>query len=269
MTTLTIWRWDGLTDKTENWAGIKIMLKIENGKKVKICTDNHYFKLKFGKGVKESIIYISGESAEIDIPSDEALSVFPDGAFDDAKASVIGDNASESEILSYRNLALNPADMPGQNEYFPHTYANFVTRNSIRFESRNAIDGFAETDGHYGFPFQAWGGGDRNDLEFDIDFGRNVMIDKLVIYMRADYTVNEEGLEHDTYWNKITVCFSDNSEMILTLKKSGGGQSFSFEPKTVRTIKLKNLVRDMSFPTRGFAALSQIEVWGRDIIKTE
>ena len=53
--------------------------------------------------------------------------------------------------------------------------------------------------------------------------------------------------------------------MTLNLEKSGGGQSFSFEPKTVNRLKLKNLVRDLSFPTRGFAALSQIEVWGRDI----
>ncbi len=241
------------------------MLKAENGKRIKIYADNHYFKLKFGNGVKESIIYMPGKSAEIDVPSGEALSVFPGGAFDDVKTSVLGSAATDGDVFSYRNLALNPADMPGQNEYFPHTYANFVTRNSIRFESRNAVDGFAETGGHYGFPHQAWGGGDRNDLEFNIDFGRNVLIDKLVIYMRADYTKNEEGQEHDTYWKEITVCFSDNTNIILNLKKSGEGQTFSFKPRTVTSLKLKNLVRDLSYPTRGFAALSQIEVWGSDI----
>lgn len=241
------------------------MLEITDNKKVKISTDKRYVKLRFGSGVKESIVYIPGGSAQIDIPSGETLSVFPDGAFDNAEESVLCTEADDGEISAYRNLALNPADMPGQDTYFPHTYANFVTRNSIRFESRNTVDGFAETGGHYGFPFQSWGGGDRNDLEFNIDFGREVLIDKLVIYMRADYSVNEEGKEHDTYWNKITVCFSDKTEMTLNLEKSGGGQGFSFEPKTVNGLKLKNLVRDLSFPTRGFAALSQIEVWGRDM----
>lgn len=241
-------------------------MKIEDNV-LKIADEGCYVHLRMGKGVQESIVYLPKGAAEIPIPSGEGLEVFPEDAFEEGVDSFFCALATKEKITSYRNLALNPADMPGQSDYFPHASANFVSKNSFRFETRSAIDGFAETNGHYGFPFQAWGGGDRDDLEYCLEFGRPVEVDKLVLYLRADYSKNEEGKEHDTYWKEVTVQFSDGTSMTVHPVKSGDGQCFPFTPRIITDLKLKNLVRDWSFPTRGFAALSQIEVWGRDILK--
>lgn len=243
-----------------------MLMKIEDNK-LKITEESHYVRLRMGKDVKESIVYLPKGKMEIPIPSGEDLAVFPEGGFADGLNSFFCTAATAEEITTYRNLALNPADMPGQSEYFPHASANFISKNSIRFESRNAIDGFAETKGHYGFPFQAWGGGDRDDLEYSLEFGRPVKVDKLVMYLRADYSKNNEGKEHDTYWKEVTVQFSDGTSMTVNPVKSGEGQTFAFSPRIITGLKLKNLVRDWDFSTRGFAALSQIEVWGKDILK--
>lgn len=239
-------------------------MNIENGI-LKIKENSNYICLRAGKGIPESIIYIPSGEMDFSIPSGEALSVYPKNAFKDILNSFYYRSASAEEISAYRNLALNPADKPNQNSYFPHAKANHVTRNSIWFESRNAIDGFAATSSHVGFPFQSWGGGDRDDLEFSLDFGRPVEIDKIVFYLRADYRT-DDGKEHDTYWKDITIEFSDGTSLTVHPQKSGNAQSFSFQSRIITNIKLTNLVRDLSFPTRGFAALSQIEVWGRDII---
>lgn len=241
-------------------------IKLE-GSVLNIAAETHYVQLRMGRGVPESIVYLPDGKAEIPVPSGNMLAVFPEDAFADGIQSVLCTPAAQEEITAYRNLALNPADMPGQVSYFPHSSANFISKNSVHFESRNAIDGFTETNGHYGFPFQSWGGGDRDDLEFSLEFGRAVKADKLVLYLRADYSRNEEGKEHDTYWKEVTVRFSDGTSMVLHPVKSGEGQVFSFAPRVITGLKLTNLVRDWSFPTRGFAALSQIEVWGRDVLE--
>lgn len=242
-----------------------MIVKTENGR-LKIEEESQYVKLRVGRGIKESIVYIPEGKMEFIIPVGENTSVYPPSAFDDVENCFLCSKPLAEELRAYRNLALNPLDLPGQRSYYPHAEANFVTRNSIRFEGRNAIDGFCDTEGHYGFPYQAWGGGDRDDLEFNLYFGRPVEIDKIVLYLRADYSKDNSGREHDTYWKDVTIGFSDGTSMMVHPIKSGKGQSFEFEPRVTEKIKLNRLVRDFGFSTRGFAALSQIEVWGRDII---
>ena len=55
------------------------------------------------------------------------------------------------------------------------------------FAARNAIDGFKENRHHGGWPNQSWGPEKRNDLWWQVNFGREVEIDKLVITIRADF----------------------------------------------------------------------------------
>ena len=69
--------------------------------------------------------------------------------------------------------------MPTHKKSFPHAYANFVTREEPCFYARNAIDGVINNQGHGNYPFHSWAGGARNDLEYTLDFGKEVEFDKL------------------------------------------------------------------------------------------
>lgn len=237
-----------------------------NENKLEINAGCHYIKFRADKNLAETIIYLPEKKMEYIIPTGERLDVYPKGSFEGPDYTYSCVEATSEEIVKYRNLALNPADRRGETNYFPHSDANYVTRDSIWFESRNAIDGFVGPCGHHGFPHQSWGGGDRDDLEYFLYFGRPVLVDKLVLHLRADYNVSNDK-EHDTYWKSIKVEFSDGSEIAISPVKTADGQVFTFEPKTISSLKLTNLVRDWSFPTMGYAALSQIEVWGKDIIE--
>ena len=82
-------------------------------------------------------------------------------------------------------------------KYFPHASANFVTREDPCFYERNAIDGVMNNQGHGAYPYHSWAGGARNDLEFFLDFGRDVEIDKLVFFLRADFVHDAKtGIPH-------------------------------------------------------------------------
>src|SRR5450432_4084198 len=60
---------------------------------------------------------------------------------------------SKPELAGYRNLALNPCDLPQPEQavpaFFPHASSNSVSRSLFDFEARNAIDG-AALNGHHG-----------------------------------------------------------------------------------------------------------------------
>ncbi len=236
------------------------------GDVIKISADTNYIRLKIDKSLKESIIYLPEKKMDYEVPTGEQLAAYPPEAFTTAPHIINCREATKEEIGEYRNLAVNAADKRGKVNFFPHSDANFVTKDLPYFESRNAIDGICRNESHGTYPYQSWGGGDRNDLEYYLEFGRQVLADKIVLYLRSDYTVNEQGEQHDTYWKQITVDFSDGSELTLAPVKTEAPQVFTFEEKKITGLTLRNLVRDRSFPTRGFAALNQIEVYGRDII---
>ncbi|MGN0149522.1 MAG: carbohydrate-binding protein [Clostridia bacterium] len=233
---------------------------------IEIFADTNYIKLKIDKTLNSSIVYLPKKHMRYEIPFGEQLTAYPPNAFSDIPHIIECREASEEEVNEYRNLALNSADRRRSVNCFPHSAANFVTKDLPYFESRNAIDGVCQNSGHGLYPYHSWGGGDRDDLEYYLDFGRNVLIDKIVLYLRADYSENEQGELHDTYWKHITVKFSDNTELELSPLKTKKAQVFTFNQKKVSGLTLYNLVRDRSFPNRGFAALSQIEVYGKDEI---
>lgn len=236
------------------------------GDVIEIFADTNYIQLKIDKNLRSSIVYLPEKQMRYKIPFGEQFAAYPPNAFSEVPHIIECREASETEVGEYRNLALNPADKRGIVNYFPHSDANFVTRDLPYFESRNAIDGICQNDWHGLYPYQSWGGGDRDDLEFYLDFGRDVIIDKIILYLRADYSENEQGELHDTYWKHIAVKFSDNSKFELSPVKTEKGQVFTFDEKKVSGLTIYNLIRDRSFPNRGFAALSQIEVYGRDEI---
>jgi len=194
---------------------------------------------------------------EYEIPSKAFSIMYSKETFAGSSHTIKVREATDEEAYGVRNIALNPYDMRWQKKYFPHASANFVTRDDPSFFERNAIDGVHETAGHGPYPYHSWAGGAREDLEYVLDFGAPVEIEKVVFYLRADFP-------HDTYWKNIDVEFSDGSRATAEFDMTGEGQELVLpEPVTTKKIKLTNF-KQVSYPL-SWAALSEIEVYGKYI----
>ena len=71
--------------------------------------------------------------------------------------------------------------------------------------------------------------------------------------LRADFP-------HDAWWTQATVEFDDGSREVLELKKSAAPQCFAIAPRTVKSLKLFELIK--AEDPSPFPALTQIEAWG-------
>ena len=218
--------------------------------------DTEFLSLKLDETIAESIIFIPTSTLEFEIPFGDLRRGYDEKAFSGNSHHI---KVSEPEDTAYelRNIALNSHDRRGQKRYFPHAYANLVTREDVCFYERNAIDGIRDNEGHGPYPFHSWAGGAREDLEYYIDFGSEVEVEKLVFYLRADFP-------HDTYWKNIDVEFSDGSRVTAEFEETKDGQEVVLPEKVVtKTVHLTNF-KQVSFPL-SWAALSQVEVYGRYI----
>jgi 4-deoxy-L-threo-5-hexosulose-uronate ketol-isomerase len=159
--------------------------------------------------------------------------------------------------------------MPNSKNAYPHAVANFVTREEPCFYARNAIDGIKENQSHGKYPYHSWAGGARKDLEFTIDFGQTVEVDKLTFYLRSDFKHDKYGVPHDSYWKSIDAEFSNGDIINCQFKllsddlheENQKGIEISFDKRKTKSIKLKNFKQ--ATEKLGFAALTQIEVYGK------
>ena len=221
--------------------------------------------------LQESFLYLPNKSFTFAIPSKrEREACYAPTAFQ-GKAHPITAREVEEEFYKTRNVALNPHDLRGKTGGYPHASANFVTRDEPCFYERNAIDGERNNQGHGAYPYHSWAGGARNDLEYTLDFGNEVEIDKMKFYLRADFRKESGGLPHDSYWKAMDVAFSDGEitkcffVMDRTLfpnpENEKGIEIVLEKPKKTRSVKLFNFMQATEI--LGFAALTQIEVYGR------
>lgn len=215
-----------------------------------------FYKIKLEDTIEETLIYVNGTNFIYHIP-------FKNNRSNLSPKSFVGDchiisvvKATDEEVYSRRNLAINPYDSHTNDTFYPHAYANVETRNEATFAARNAIDGYFHNESHGSFPFQSWGINRNPDAEFTVDFGRIVEIDEILITLRADYP-------HDNYWKEVTLEFSDKTTVVANLEMSGKRQSIKFDKKVVNKVTLKKLIKgDLISP---FPALTQFEVMGKDI----
>ncbi|MFN7027462.1 MAG: carbohydrate-binding protein, partial [Pseudorhizobium sp.] len=163
--------------------------------------------------------------------------------------------ARHDEIAGRRNLALNPFDDHGNASVFPHASANVETRGEAVFAARNAIDGEKANDDHGFWPYTSWGINRDPEASLTLEFGRAVVIDEIVLYLRADFP-------HDAWWENASIACSNGHAACLSLVKSGGAQTFALGEQTVEWIRLHSLVK--AADPSPFPALTQIEVWGRE-----
>lgn len=161
--------------------------------------------------------------------------------------------ARTEEMEVYRNLALNPMDQHENASYFPHASANVETRGESVFAAKNAIDGVLANRSHGEWPYQSWGINRQADACMKVEFGKLVETDKVVLYTRADFP-------HDSWWQQVSLSFSDGSEIIWELEKRTDAHVITFDKKRIEWISLGNLIK--AEDESPFPALTQIEVYG-------
>ena len=211
--------------------------------------------VKVDQAIAPALMYLPDGSLTYTIPQDEERRAYPPNVFA-AEVHVLQAWLPEKqEILSHRNLGLNPADQRGEPPAFPHASANIETRNEAVFAARNVIDGWTLNSSHGDWPFQSWGIGAREDAWCLLEFGREVMVDEMALVIRADFP-------HDAYWVRGCVALSDGSVIPFPLKKTSEPQRIVLGIHRVMWMRLEQLVK--SDDQSAFPALSEWEVYGRD-----
>ena len=164
----------------------------------------------------------------------------------------------EDNDNEYRNLACNPADQRHVSGAYPHISANVETRDESVFFARNTIDGLHTAASHGKWPYLSWGIGGRPDAEIKLDFGREVLIDAMALYLRADF-------EKSGHWVRATVHLSDGFSKTFTLKKYEGAQPVSLDGRhTVTWARLDQLIVTDAQPSP-YPSLRQWEIFGKDL----
>ena len=230
----------------------------ESGDKIVIHKpDTEYLAIKLDETLEESIIFSPLSTIEYPIPFGELMAGYDRNAFKGTEHRITVCEPDDSIKYGSRKISLNSYDIRGQKKYFPHAYANLVTREAPCFFERNAIDGIIENHDHGDYPYHSWAGGAREDLEYFLDFGTQVEIEKIVFFLRADFP-------HDTYWKSLDVEFDDKTRITADFTKTADGQELVLpEKKLTRKIHLTNF-KQAELPF-SWAALSQIEVYGKYI----
>ena len=229
--------------------------------RIELC-DGAFVKLKLDPTLAESIVYVPDGTFEFAVPFDrERQACYAPGAFDGDDHRIVVSEPTDAEIYDDRLISLNSHDRHNVPKYFPHAVANFVTREDPCFFERNAIDGVIDNSNHGFFPYHSWGGGLREDLEYELHFGTEVEVSSVVLFLRADFP-------HDTYWKECDVEFSDGTKVHANLIGTADGQKVDFEPKQTEMVKLTGFKQQrLEDGSLSFAALTQIEVYGKYIKK--
>ncbi len=228
------------------------------GDKFLIKTDTEeYLAVRLDETLCESIVFVPNKRMEYLIPQGRLMAGYDSTAFSGDVHKISVRIPEDEEIYAVRNIALNSHDLSGQKGVYPHAHANLVTRNEPCFFERNAIDGVCDNKGHGNFPHHSWAAGAREDLEYYIDFGTDVEIEKIVFFLRADFP-------HDTYWKSVDVKFSDKKTLTAYFEETADGQALICGEKiTAKSIHLTNFKQAVH--PFSWAALSQIEVYGKYI----
>lgn len=203
----------------------------------------------------ESRIYVTAPQIVYDIPFEQKKRSYNPKAFSGSKHYITVREIYDHEYAHYRNLAKNVMDQHAEKGYYPHASANVETRGEAVFEAKNAIDGVIANLSHGEWPYASWGINQRADAMFQLDFGRSVSFDMIVIYTRADFP-------HDNWWIQGRIDFSDGSHEIVSLQKTHLPQQFKINREGITWLRLSELIKGED--PSPFPALTQIEVYGTE-----
>ena len=233
-------------------------MRFSEGDTIKLTVQhpNQFLVVKLDETLDPTLIYLTGKEWVYRVPlSSGDLPSASDLSFKGKSHYLSARLAKDHEIKAYKNLALNPHDQKEISGAYPHATANVETRNDSTFFAKNAINGIYANLSHGSYPYQSWGINRQTDAAITIDFGRLVTVDKIGLVLRSDFP-------HDSYWEQVSVIFSDGSEEILSTVKSPSVQMFDIIPRTTTNVTLTNLIKaadDSPFP-----ALTELEVYGTE-----
>lgn len=224
---------------------------------IETSTPNTYLVAQVDDAMDKSFVYMTENKVEYVIPFGEKKIAMSPKVFTGNIHLLLVRVAKKEEIQCYKNLACNVIDQQTIKGLYPHASANVETRGEAVFAASNAINGNCENHLHGAWPYESWGIGMRDDAELKVEFGREVSVDKIVLYTRADFP-------HDNWWTSVTFDFSDGSKVVASLEKSDKAHVITFEERKIQWLTFNNLIKaDDPSP---FPALSQIEVYGKEVL---
>ncbi len=227
----------------------------EDGDRVVLELDRErcFLVIQLEDTLPPEIIYVPGNRMDYPIPpADNRLNYSP-RSFADSRHLVRARCATSEETAIRRDLARNVYDCHGDHGFFPHAKANVETRGEAVFAARNAIDGVFENSSHGSWPYESWGINRDPDAALRLFFGRRVLVDEVRLTLRADFP-------HDSWWEQVTVLFSDGSKETLDTVKTALPQSFQLKPREIEWLELRELKKAPD--ESPFPALTELEVFG-------
>ena len=229
------------------------------GDTFRVTSDSEFIEVSFDESQAASTVYVPDRELKYSVPYGVMLDAYDAESWEKSGHRITVREVCGDDVCAKRNIAMNSIDMEGASGVFPHAEANFVTRGEEVFKPRNAIDGNCENRGHGRYPYNSWAGGAREDLVYTLDFGREVEVEELGFYLRADFP-------HDTYWKSVNVVFSDGTKAAAHFEMTADRQALVLDkPKITKTVTLKDF-KQAAEPL-SWAALTQVEVIGKYIKK--
>ena len=226
------------------------------GDQVEITAPPHsHLWLRMGVAIPEGEVSCPGGHMTWRVPAGEHSLAYAPLAFDAPRNILSARIMTDAELHALRDVARNPLDLRGDTDFYPHCTANVETRNESVFAARNVIDGLRYNTFHGEWPFESWGIGAWEDACCRLDFGRDVVVERMALTLRADFP-------HDAYWVCGHVVDSTGRDVSFELAKTGERQWVDLGGQRVRWLRLERMVK--SDDPSSFPSLRSWEVWGRD-----
>ena len=230
------------------WAG---------GERVEItCPRGAHLWVRMNAAIPEGEVYCPEGRMTWRVPSGEHRLAYAPTAFDAPRSILSARIMADGELRALRDIARNPLDLRGETDFFPHCTANVETRNESVFAARNVIDGLRYNTCHGEWPFESWGIGAREDAWCRLDFGREVVVRRMALTLRADFP-------HDAYWVCGHAVDSEGRDVGFDLAKTGERQWIDLGGVRARWLRLERMVK--SDDPSAFPSLRAWEVLGHDL----
>ena len=227
------------------------------GDRVEITAPPHsHLWLRMGAAIPEGEVYCPGGRMTWRVPAGEHRLAYAPLAFDAPRNILSARIMADAELQALRDVARNPLDLRGDTDFYPHCTANVETRNESVFAARNVIDGLRYNTYHGEWPFESWGIGAREDAWCRLDFGREVVVERMALTLRADFP-------HDAYWVSGHVVDSTGRDIPFDLTKTGERQWIDLGGQSVRWLRLERMVK--SDDPSAFPSLRAWEVMGKGL----
>jgi len=221
-------------------------------------TNSPYIKISFEYQGTPVILFSPNDELVFERINPDNLEGYGGANFENHYPFFTADIPTYQELIQYRNVALNPYTYGTRSNSFPKAISQNEYRNMPLFFARNIINGLTANDKRDSWTSRSWEPDKQREPESEviIDFGRLVEVDKIEIYIRAEF-------EHDGYFKGGILEFSSGENIPFTLNKTVEKQTIKFPSRETTFLKITKLIQDDSSK---WYALSEVEVWGKDAL---